>query len=161
MFKLRFQGTPCEYLDGFGLAFFPILDSIAICFCVLYGEDAPSFDFCYIVYQAKKIFHNICGNEEEFLPAIPNPEDIIMDDVPPEGTENHSGFGDGEAELRGGEAGLGNRETSEHSNDSPRVNQKTVANENDGVSPPVDQLVMGNNDSQETLTKDNDGNSSQ
>ncbi|EDO49686.1 predicted protein, partial [Nematostella vectensis] len=30
--------------------------------------------------QAKDIFTKICGPDEEFLPAVPNPEDIILDD---------------------------------------------------------------------------------
>jgi hypothetical protein len=44
--------------------------------------------------QAKKIFQSICGMDEEFLPAIPNPEDIIMDDLlAAEEPGNNSGIG--------------------------------------------------------------------
>lgn len=66
--------------------------------------------------QAKKIFQSICGTEEEFLPAIPNPEDIIMDDVN-EQPGNNVGIGtipsDDEAQDEAGDA-----DDSDHTHDA-------------------------------------------
>ena len=45
--------------------------------------------FCSINRQAKGIFEEICPNEE-FLPAVPNPEDIILDDFLQDATQNAS-----------------------------------------------------------------------
>ena len=57
-------------------------------------------DYSYTPFfcrQARRIFEHICGTEEEFLPAAPNPEDIIYDDG--EGkTPADSGFSSGDAE---------------------------------------------------------------
>ena len=41
-------------------------------------------------FQAKQVFEKICP-EEEFLPAAPNPEDIIFDDGET-GEEQETGF---------------------------------------------------------------------
>ncbi|KAK2163543.1 hypothetical protein NP493_1455g00001 [Ridgeia piscesae] len=46
---------------------------------VVSGPDA-SLDFDHSIEEARKIFEQICGTEEEFLPAAPAPEDIIYDD---------------------------------------------------------------------------------
>lgn len=44
----------------------------------------------YILFsiQAKEIFTSICPNEK-FLPAVPNPEDIIWDDIGSDVKEEH------------------------------------------------------------------------
>ena len=42
--------------------------------------------------QAKEIFKKICP-DEEFLPAVPNPEDILWDEMLPVAEENEAGFG--------------------------------------------------------------------
>ena len=52
--------------------------------------------------QARKIFEQICGTEEEFLPAAPDPEDIIYDEG--EGkTPADSGFSTSDVEEEKGD----------------------------------------------------------
>lgn len=69
-------------------------------------------------FQAKHIFQRICGEEEGFLPAIPNPEDIIMDDIPPD-QENHAG-------LVGGVASGNSEVTDNPSEENPAEEQDNV-----------------------------------
>ncbi|KAI0219006.1 Rab proteins geranylgeranyltransferase component A 1 [Lamellibrachia satsuma] len=67
---------------------------------VVSGPDA-SLDFEHSIAEARKIFEQICGMEEEFLPAAPDPEDIIYDDR--EGkTPADSGFSTGDVEEEKG-----------------------------------------------------------
>ena len=67
-------------------------------------------------FQAKQIFESICPGEE-FLPAIPNPEDIIRDDFLQ--NNEQSGNADGTVENQFQETGAAEAEESQEADGQP------------------------------------------
>ncbi|XP_031566062.1 rab proteins geranylgeranyltransferase component A 2-like [Actinia tenebrosa] len=97
--------------------------------------------FHQAMQQAKTIFQSICGTDEEFLPAIPNPEDIIMDDVN-EQPGNSVGIGTTPSDEEA-QDGAGDPDGSDHPHDVPESSTDKDVNISDASNAPDSDATEG------------------